>query len=453
MKKIQVFIDHDIIIRHFIHSNVFSELEKAFEVQYVFADYAKRIKTDISKLYLKSVTTISVDGVRSAKLRQLAKIQSLKIARKNSSYEFVANTWRKFFGFKVYAIMWVQSLPVIYDLYRRYVIRSAGRYKELESVIRDFEPDVIIHPSVLEGVFISDLALITSERNIPFIALMNSWDNPSTKAQAVKTPDWLCVWGEQTKRHAVEFMGMASERVNIMGAAQFEAYRCAPSKTKEELCYEMGVDPAKKLILYAGSSKSVNEMKHLMLLEEAVQSGDLKSCHIVFRPHPWRAPAEGEADFYAIDWNHVSMDPAMKDFYNSPKNKRSTNINLTDYMDTHNILSAIDLLISNMSTIILEAALHGKPVLCMISDKDMEHNNFLNMAVNSLYFKELLEKIDLPRCRDEKRIGNYCLQQLELGKAPDFRRIQCEKARFFVNMGDRPYPIKLRNFIKDILSV
>ena len=161
MKKIQVFIDHDIIIRHFIHSNVFSELEKAFEVQYVFADYAKRIKTDISKLYLKSVTTISVDGVRSAKLRQLAKIQSLKIARKNSSYEFVANTWKKFFGFKVYAIMWVQSLPVIYDLYRRYVIRSAGRYKELESVIRDFEPDVIIHPSVLEGVFISDLALRT----------------------------------------------------------------------------------------------------------------------------------------------------------------------------------------------------------------------------------------------------------------------------------------------------
>ena len=453
MKKIQVFIDHDIIIRHFIHSNVFSELEKTFEVRYVFADYAKRIKSDISKLYLKSLTKIPVDGARCAKLRQLAKIQSLKIARKNSSYSFVAKTWRKFFGFKVYAIMWGQSLPVVYDLYRWCVLRAAGRYNELERVIRDFEPDVIIHPSVLEGVFISDLALITSERNIPFITLMNSWDNPSTKAQAVKTPDWLCVWGKQTKKHAVEFMGMPPDRVNIMGAAQFEAYRCAPSKTKEALCCEMGVDPAKKLILYAGSSKSVNEMKHLMLLEEVVQSGDLNNCHIVFRPHPWRAPAEGEADFYNIHWRHVSMDPAMKDFYNSPKNKRSTNINLTDYMDTHNILSATDLLISNMSTIILEAALHGKPVLCMISDKDMEHNNFLNMAVNSLYFKELLEKIDVPRCRDEERIGNYCQQQLELGQAPAFAITQCEKARFFVDMGDMPYSIKLRNFINDILSV
>jgi hypothetical protein len=122
-------------------------------------------------------------------------------------------------------------------------------------------------------------------------------------------------------------------------------------------------------------------------------------------------------------------------------------------MDTHNILSAIDLLISNMSTILLEAVLHGKPVLCMISDKDMEHNNFLNMTVNSLYFKELLEKIDLPRCRDEKRIGNYCMQQLELGEAPDFRRTQCEKARYFVDMGDASYPVKLKNFINDILTV
>jgi len=452
MKKIQVFIDHDIIIRHFIHSNALSELEKGFEVQYVFADH-KRIKSDVSILGLRNVLTVPVDSARVAALRQLAKICSLKTARRNQSYKFVATAWRKLFGYRTYLRMWVYSLPGIYNWYSKKIFEKAGRYHELDDIINAYRPDIILHPSVLEGVFISDLAMITEEKGIPFVALMNSWDNPSTKAQTIRPLDWLCVWGEQTKRHAIEFIGMNPDRVKIMGAAQFEAYRCAPSKTKEELCYEMGVDTAKKLILYAGSSKSVNEMKHLMLLEEAVQSGDLKSCHIVFRPHPWRAPAEGEADFYDIHWRYVSMDPAMKDFYNSPKNKRSTNINLTDYMDTHNILSSIDLLISNMSTIILEAALHGKPVLCMISDKDMEHNNFLNMAVNSLYFKELLEKIDLPRCRDEKRIGNYCLHQLELGKAPDFRRTQCEKARFFVDMGDRPYPIKLRNFINDILSV
>ena len=127
-------------------------------------------------------------------------------------------------------------------------------------------------------------------------------------------------------------------------------------------------------------------------------------------------------------------------------------MNLTDYRDTHNILSAIDLLVSNMSTILLEAAMHGKPVLCMISDEDMKSNNFLSVAVNSLYFKELLEQIDIPRCRDMNDISTYCRQQLDLGSSTNFQRLQRDKTRFFVEMGDNPYSVNLRNFIEDIIA-
>jgi CDP-glycerol glycerophosphotransferase (TagB/SpsB family) len=40
---------------------------------------------------------------------------------------------------------------------------------------------------------------------------------------------------------------------------------------------------------------------------------------------------------------------------------------LADYGDTHDILACIDALVSPLSTIILEAALHGKPVLCLMA--------------------------------------------------------------------------------------
>ena len=265
MKRIQIFIDHEIIIRHFILNNIFAELEKAYDIQYVFPLNDARVTTDISSFNLKTVKQIPVDRKRLAMLRQLAKIRSINIARNNKNYEFVAVTWRKLFGEDVYKNMWQRSLPIIHQVYSWYILRQAGINLEMAQAIREFKPDIIIHPTVLEGVFITDLALISADLKIPFVALMNSWDNPSTKAQVIRPPDWLAVWGEQTKRHAMEFLGMRPDRIRILGAAQFDVYRTAPIKTREEICRLIGVDPAKKLILYAGSSKSINEMEHLFL--------------------------------------------------------------------------------------------------------------------------------------------------------------------------------------------
>ena len=82
MKKIQIFIDHDIIIRHFILNSTFADLEKAYDIQYVFPCNDVRVTVDISSLNLKAVKQISVDRKRLARLRQLAKIRSINIGQK-----------------------------------------------------------------------------------------------------------------------------------------------------------------------------------------------------------------------------------------------------------------------------------------------------------------------------------------------------------------------------------
>ena len=245
---------------------------------------------------------------------------------------------------------------------------------------------------------------------------------------------------------------MEPERVKIYGAAQFEVYREQPSKNREEICRSLGISSAKKLVLYAGSSKSINEIKHLKVLDRAVGEGKLVDCHIIFRPHPWRAPAEDEPDFHDILWEHVSMDPSMVDFYNSPHKKQTHKISLTSYMDTHNILSATDLLISNMSTILIEAALHGKPVFCMISDADMDASDHLKTTVNSLYFKEFLDHMEIPSCGTFEELPELCRGLLEQSSSNSFSKIQKERARFFVNQGDEPYGLQLRNLVQQIIS-
>ena len=127
-------------------------------------------------------------------------------------------------------------------------------------------------------------------------------------------------------------------------------------------------------------------------------------------------------------------------------------MNLTDYMGTHNILSAVDILISNVSTILLEAAMHGKPILCMVSDEDIEQIGFLRVTMNSLYFQELLEKLNVPRCNDFKELPGMCNDLLEKASSISFSEKFREKVRFFVDQGSEPYPVQLRKFIQEILS-
>ena len=51
--KIAIFIDHDIMIRHFIHSNVFSKLSKKHQVDFIFPPQGhKRVSLDPT-LFLK----------------------------------------------------------------------------------------------------------------------------------------------------------------------------------------------------------------------------------------------------------------------------------------------------------------------------------------------------------------------------------------------------------------
>src|SRR6185436_20144123 len=97
---------------------------------------------------------------------------------------------------------------------------------------------------------------------------MNSWDNPSTKRAIIGQPDWLLVWGPQTRQHAIKYMGMDPARAVVFGAAQFDVYRRPPRVSRDEFCRAQRVSATKRLLLYAGSSKGTDEFEHLRMIEQ-----------------------------------------------------------------------------------------------------------------------------------------------------------------------------------------
>lgn len=280
---------------------------------------------------------------------------------------------------------------------------------------------------------------------------MNSWDNPSCKATVLGSPDCLLVWGEQAKKHAIKYLGMAPESVVISGAAQFETYHKLPKI--DRTCYRktIGVQADENIICYAGSSKGLNEMKHLEILDRMIQDSPNTKLRIVYKPHPWKAVHRDERDFSDYSFKSIISDPYSAINYTSVRGKDEFKIELMDYEYTKVLLHAVDAVISPLSTILLEAALHGLPIAVYLSDDGISDNMHLNVASNRVQFTEFFEQMDILTCES---IDDLCTTAIHLESRINDHTMRCKikkQANYFVHFSSKSYHNYLTETITGLL--
>ena len=366
--KILIFIEHDIVIRHFIDSGVFSALIIKHNVVFIFPEKGhKRVKRNIKDLKLNaSYRHIKINEKRYKIWKRLFQVDLLRW-KLGEDFKTLRTLHREMIGWKATIHYTLLGIPGIFNIfkYRSFFRISREPYECLDKLITKEEPDILIHPSVLDGVFINDLIQTSQDTNLPLVVIMNSWDNPSTKRAMVGNPDWLLVWGDQTKRHAIEYAEMSPDRVINFGAAQFDVYKKPPRINRDTFCKTHCIRPETTIILYAGSSKGTDEYAHLMLIDKAIERGEFGDVTVVYRPHPWGNGGMGGERIINNSWKNVCIESTMLTYLKEVSNGNNS-MSFPDYHDTHDTLSSVDVVISPLSTILLEGALHGKPVLCFL---------------------------------------------------------------------------------------
>ena len=452
MGKIAIFIDHDIMVRHFVVNRVLSDLEKEHDLLYVFPEKHRRISVDLKNLPIKRFRTVSVSETRLYRYRRLYHATVLKRMRPSQDRASIFDFWRRMLGFRGFWESWFYSWPGTYEWYKKRMLAKIGDNPALHDLLIEEQPDVIIHPTVLEGLFVSDLIRWGKAHGVPTVYLMNSWDNPVTKAITVDAPDRLVVWGEHSRQLAHDRLGIPIDQIVSLGAAQFDGYRLSPRESAPEYRRRLGVPDHWKVLLYAGSSKGLNETYHLIQLEEAIERGQLKNCVVLYRPHPWRDYPKDEADFFSLKWKHVMFEPSMEACYRQSRQKERIHIELANYEDTHITLSAVDVVISPLSTILLEAAMHGKPVAVYLPDEDMTSNTFLFTVANLAHFRDFFEQVECIMCERPEDLIKDCEQLLRLRDDPGISERLQKQCAYFVEPSDRPYADQLSSLIRSLLS-
>jgi hypothetical protein len=165
---------------------------------------------------------------------------------------------------------------------------------EVDRFVRGLAADVVVVTGTFRHVS-SEVELLKSARRlgIPAGIFVTSWDNLTNKGSLKFVPERVFVWNEVQARDAVELHRIPRERVVLTGAHVFdEWFERQPTRTREELLRQLGLDPTRPYLVYLCSSGNVarnDEPEFIQRWVAAIRSsGDerLRRINIVVRPHP-----------------------------------------------------------------------------------------------------------------------------------------------------------------------
>ncbi|MDI1347562.1 MAG: hypothetical protein PSV22_26265 [Pseudolabrys sp.] len=399
--KALVFIDHDIVCRHFVQNGALAELVRSADVRFVFPAGRKRLKLSPEELPLGApFTSVAVDPQRQQTWRWVLYADQLKLRLGRHESAIRRIRWMTL-GWKAATLLTLAGLPIGASIFRKIVADRLNCYpnRELADLLTREKPDIVFHPSVLDGVFINDLVAEGNRQSIPIVVATNSWDNPSTKRAVVGHPDKLLVWGPQSREHAIQFIGAPRNKVVEFGAAQFDVFNEHPRIDRAGFCAVHGIDPSRKIVLFAGSNAQTDEGAALDALDDAIEAGRAGPITVVYRPHPWGGGGQGGALLAGRSWRYIVVDKGMRGYLDSLA-KGDASMALPDYHDTHDLLCSVDAVVSPLSTILLEAVMHGKPVAIYLPEGD---DAVLSKMIPLLHFEEFfaLNDVSIARGSDE----------------------------------------------------
>lgn len=244
---------------------------------------------------------------------------------------------------------------------------------------------------------------------IKTVSIVPSFDNLSSKGIIGSEPDFLFVWNDQMKKEAIRYHGINPAKLKVIGALQFDHHRKASNvvgKTKRTPSLVYATVTPKYFPHNLSVVKSILDQVELGYL-----SGDLK---ITIRVHPqvlYDTEFGEDIDHYlafARENKNVELSlPKMTNLglFNVPEK--------SDFVELITILKNADVLLAPASTILLDAAALGTPVIGLGFDglhtqkyeghvsgffefehmKSLMHYKFFEVASSPSHFVKIFNQI------------------------------------------------------------
>jgi CDP-glycerol glycerophosphotransferase (TagB/SpsB family) len=205
-------------------------------------------------------------------------------------------------------------------------------------------------------------------QGIPTISFITSWDNLSTKNRMQFRSDAFLVWSQKMKDELLEYYPYARDvPIYIVGVPQFDVfYQPRFHVSRAEYCKRQGLDPARKIVLYAlGSPNMIREHHGAIDMAGRVARGELGDVQLLVRPHP---NFDKSDDIEAL--RHMSERVRVQ---TTAEPNLATLARTQDpemIRDWVNTFRHADVVVNLSSTVAVDAALFDKPVVNLDYDPE-----------------------------------------------------------------------------------
>lgn len=470
MKKILFVFGNYQCDRSYLLPNILDPLENGYDCYFVAADdisisretggleFSKSLEADPRFLgyYRISPQIKKAYGF-------LYKVTRWRFRNRSSSFKFLcdgeayeANEYENFPKGFFKRICWIKTFLIhnvktiwsrllgnflVFPWFDRYIRQCIPVNSDLHNQIKKLQPDLIVFPFQSDVVECYDLVRISRLCNIPTFFISNNWDNLSKKTILKELPDYIAVWAEQSREHAIDIQGFKPNRVIVLGTPKYENYYPQRDQSLES--------PFKfDYVLFAGYSIPFDDVFVLNTLEKEIAShphiyGSLK---VVYRTHP----TFGRSNCRGLDdnnwpYHHVIPDPQSWDvnLYNKvwwPQLKYFPHL-----------ISNAQFVVAPSTTVLIESLFFRKRVL-LIGYDDGVHRISADTALKKqdhLWGVDKIEGVTL--CKDRNKLAEQ-FREVWLTRHNLDRKRQEQDVSYYIFEDGTGYGNRLVKAVNQILN-
>jgi hypothetical protein len=401
-----VFLASPEFLLRFVRANAFAGLEEKHDLTYVILQSAEMMaepRTFSVAEALPRVAWLRFYPERFRRWEELFNVSCIRFRDRSESFDVrirasMRNTTVR--GARLEKL----ARPDVFERYRSRTQREMGVHPDLLSLTVRERPEFFVLPSALLDYATDDVLQLAETFSIPTLLLVAGWDNLSSKGLLHYHPTCVGVWGEQTKRHAIQVQGLDPRRVHVIGAPHYERLTADGRQDRAAARAKLGVPADRNVVLFAGTLRQFDETQVLQKIDEFIDAKQIP-VHVLYRPHPLRVGRESEGQFFDRPWRHVTLDPEIQTARPDTRDSKGVvkeNDLLLRLEHLSRVYQAVDAVISPMSTVLLEAMICGLPTMA-VAFGDGKHPWSADKVSRMTHFSELYETPDVMVCRDRQQ--------------------------------------------------
>ena len=333
------------------------------------------------------------------------------------------------------------SKRIIFNLYENLILSKLNLNSDISRIVNKLKPDLIIYTTHCYEPETFMIPKIASSVKAKTFFLVDNWDNISCKTVFINKPDFLGVWGKQTKNHASKIQNIKKKDIFYTGSPKFDNYLLIRKK-------KLGNIFDHNYVLFFGVIELYNDIEVLKYLDEEINQNQslYKNLKIIYRPHPARPNLFSHAKKIS-SLKNVILDPYMEKYLKSKNKKYLESINL--YFEK--LLSNSLFNVGGIGTVTIESLMFKKKQILLCHNEKNNITDPKSLFENQLHFEKIDHVTALIKAKSiDSVVKNF--RKLYVNKSYLKVNKKLDKEiNYFYNISKNSYSKKIFSIVKNLL--